>query len=314
MNLQQMKYFMAVVEHKSFSKAAYALHVSQPSLSQAVQALEDELGFALLIRTREGSVTNDMGEIVYASMQKIMVSINTETSNWLKIYQERVSLDGMVRIGCVPGMHPLLMEYILKRLEQSYPNVKYKILEARNNVLLDYLVDGQIELVLSDYINPKQAQMEAFVKDNELELTVLKEDAYKIAVSVNNFLAAQECLMAQDVCDLPLACYSGGDDAADLYFAKYFNQNICMEFNSFEKMIRAAIDNYAVSILPELTSLHSLRLEYGNKDVVRFLTVEGFYVPFTHYVCIRKNETKSLELMAVVNLIKVILKNLSAPN
>ena len=65
MDLKQLSYFVNVVDQMSFSKAAQKLHISQPSLSNAIKSLENELGFKLLERTTRNIRLTDAGNVLY---------------------------------------------------------------------------------------------------------------------------------------------------------------------------------------------------------------------------------------------------------
>lgn len=310
MQLQQLKYLAAVIEHKSFSKAAQNVHISQPSLSQSIQALEDELGFKLLNRTHEGSFPTAMGQLVYNDIKEILAFVDSKTANWQKTYQKKSALNGLVRIACMPAVYPLFTESILNKLNETYPNLKCKVQEARNNILFSYLTDNETDLVLCGFMRPKQAQVLEFAKKNGLEMIALKEDAYKIALGEGHKLFAQNDITAKAAKDLPLACYSDSDDVAGMFFEKYFAQQNCVGYNSFEKIIRAALSNKTASVLPELATQSILKFDTSYKGKLNFVTVEGFYIPFTHYLCHRKNAKPVPELDVVKNMIVEAFKRL----
>lgn len=64
LDIRQLKYFSEVVKHKSITKAAETLHISQPALSKMIKGLEDELGMTLIVRTNKTSNVTDAGLIV----------------------------------------------------------------------------------------------------------------------------------------------------------------------------------------------------------------------------------------------------------
>src|SRR5690625_4312052 len=72
MNLRQLEYFIAIVEEKSFIKAAGKLHISQPSLSQSMKVLENELNTKLLERNNKTVRATDGGQLLYGHAKKII--------------------------------------------------------------------------------------------------------------------------------------------------------------------------------------------------------------------------------------------------
>lgn len=76
MELYQMRYFMAVAEHESMTKAAEALHVSQPSLSKAVKGLEEEMGVPLFDRVGRSIALNMNGRIVLQAVERAVESVD----------------------------------------------------------------------------------------------------------------------------------------------------------------------------------------------------------------------------------------------
>lgn len=303
MQLKQLAYFAAVVEHGSISRAAANLYLAQSSLSQSIQTLEQELGFTLLKRSRDGVLPTEMGELVYSGVKDLLASVEHLTESWKQTYQERCALNGLVRIATVPGAHPILRKQILSRINESYPNVHYRVLEARDTLLLSYLAQDQADLILSDFMERERGNVEAFAQEQGLELVELRADAYKIAVGAGRPLANQNQLTKKDANGLPLACYFGGDAAAELYFERFFNKDISVEYTSIEKMVQEAEQGPGVSVLPELT----VRNTYP--DTLRFLTVEGFSVPFVHFVGFRRGAREKKEIDVTVQAIQRVFSD-----
>lgn len=313
MQLQQLKYFMAVVEHKSFSNAARALNISQPSLSQSIQALEQELGFVLLQRKRSGSQPTEMGALVYKDVCGIMRELEAKFLLWQETYRGKTALKDVVRIGCVPCDYSIMTELVVKRLAESFPNLQCKIIEARNWFLMDYLLEGQVDMVVCAYIGQQREKLEALVRRHKLQLVPLQNDNYKIAVNAGSDIALQDCLSRDECRKLSLSCYSGGDDVADLFLEDHFDRSLCVEYNSFEKMVQAAQDGLAVSVLPEWTTVNSRKLTGASKQqALRFLTVEGFCIPFKHYLCLPQARADEPALKVVCETIMKAFQSLPA--
>ena len=72
MEIRELKYFVAVAKSKSFSKAADALHITQPTLSKVVKSLEKQLDITLFHRSARKSELTDAGEVVYEQAIKIL--------------------------------------------------------------------------------------------------------------------------------------------------------------------------------------------------------------------------------------------------
>lgn len=310
MQLQQLKYFVAVIEHQSFSKAAASVFISQPSLSQAIQALETELGFTLLNRTRTGSLPTDLGRLVYDDAKQILALLDTKRETWQAVWQQRKALNGTVRIACMPAVYPLLTEHILKNARQTYPNLNFTVLEARNNILFSYLLGNEADMVLCGFMDRKREQVQEFACEHGIETVALKRDAYKIALSTRNPLAQKNNLTMAEALQLPLACYSDSDDVAEAFFEKHFEQKLRVGYNSFEKIIRAALGDKSASVLPQLSTLCTLKLDSSYKGELRFMTAAGFCLPFTHYLCYRKNYRPTPEFTAITDMIRQIFANL----
>ncbi|HWW73370.1 MAG TPA: LysR family transcriptional regulator, partial [Duganella sp.] len=75
MELRQLRYFVAIVDHGSLSRAALVLHVAQPALTQQLRQLEEELGVQLLHRSAQGVLSTDAGKIFYEHAQAILKQV-----------------------------------------------------------------------------------------------------------------------------------------------------------------------------------------------------------------------------------------------
>lgn len=76
MDLKQLTYFVTIVDYKSFSKAAQKLHISQPSLSNAIKSLESDLGFQILDRNTRSIELTEAGAILYSKAVQLLLEMD----------------------------------------------------------------------------------------------------------------------------------------------------------------------------------------------------------------------------------------------
>ncbi|MEM8562176.1 MAG: LysR family transcriptional regulator [Pseudomonadota bacterium] len=124
--LRQIRYFIAVAEHKSFTRAATALHLTQPPLTRQVKALEENLGAKLLIREKTGLRLTRAGEYFLPEAKKILQRIDEMSDNAAEIASGR---KGHVRIGFTStALYGELPSWI-RTLRQREPELKISLKE-----------------------------------------------------------------------------------------------------------------------------------------------------------------------------------------
>ena len=109
MDLRQLEIFARVAELGSFSKAADALHLTQPTVSEHIRALEDELGVRLLDRLRRGASVAPAGQLLLTYATR-MLALSREARQAMSGFQGKMSGDLVVGASTIPG------EYVLPAL------------------------------------------------------------------------------------------------------------------------------------------------------------------------------------------------------
>ncbi|MFD5468276.1 LysR family transcriptional regulator [Kitasatospora sp. NPDC127059] len=145
MQLQQLRYFLAVAETRHFTRAAEAEHVAQPSLSQQIRALERELGAELFHRTRGNIALTDAGDALLPLARRIIA----DTESARLAVQETVQLRrGRVRLGAPPSLCTSLVPDVLRVFRDRYPGVALGVREGGSRDLVRWLAAGELDLAL----------------------------------------------------------------------------------------------------------------------------------------------------------------------
>lgn len=140
MNFTQLQYFSEISKCGSFTKAAETLHVTQPSLSKAVSALEEELGYQLFIRTKGGLVLTDSGKLFLAQARVVLQEM--EKLAGLGLAQNRLC------VGIPPTIGFCFIPHIMDRAQKlpSMPALIWK--EAGTSTLDQWLRQGTIDAAI----------------------------------------------------------------------------------------------------------------------------------------------------------------------
>ncbi|GGC97347.1 LysR substrate-binding domain-containing protein [Undibacterium terreum] len=145
MELRQLRYFVAIVDHGSLSRAARVLHIVQPALTQQLQQLEEELGAALLHRSAQGMLPTDAGKLFYEHAQAILKQVGDARS---AVAQSADKPTGTVALGIPQSASGALALPLLKAVRAHYPEISLQMTEELTGNLIEQLKSGRINLAV----------------------------------------------------------------------------------------------------------------------------------------------------------------------
>jgi LysR family hydrogen peroxide-inducible transcriptional activator len=143
--LRQLQYLKLLAEHRSFSRAAEAAHVTQPTLSAGVQELEKILGAAVVDRGRSGVILTAAGEEAVARAEIILAQAEDLVQAARGAGQP---LSGRFRLGVIPTIAPFLLPAALPALRQRFPKLRLYLREDLTGRLLAGLRAGALDAAL----------------------------------------------------------------------------------------------------------------------------------------------------------------------
>ncbi len=301
MQLKQLAYFVEIIQCQSMSQAARKLYISQPSLSQTIQHLEEELGFPLLIRTSQGVAPTEMGKRVYRDARKIVEESVRMMDAWKEEYRFSQTVEGTVRVVTVPTAYPMVAEHSVPAIESACPKIRCRVMEARRFEILQYLSQHKADLGVANVVSHEREDFMTSAREQGLRVVPLLEDTFQIAISSKNPLARQEHVSTEDLRGLSLVLYSGQDAIGTPYYAKYFNPADTLYVNSSEKMVRMVAGNQAVAVFPVRITRHCQ--DDNLWEQIRFLEVEEICLPITHYLACWEGEEPDQAIQKVKDVI-----------
>jgi LysR family hydrogen peroxide-inducible transcriptional activator len=145
MNLQDLRYLIAVSEQRHFGRAAAECHVSQPTLSSQIRKLEEELGVTLLERTNKRVELTPVGSRILVHAREALAHAAQMEA---VARASRDPLVGPIKLGVIPTLAPYLMPRILKPLRQAYPGLIVELWEDQTRALLDGLRSHRLDAAL----------------------------------------------------------------------------------------------------------------------------------------------------------------------
>lgn len=145
MDLRQLTYFQMVCRLKSFTKTAEQLNISQPSISIAIQKLEEEVGVKLLERNRKQVIITPAGEVFLYRINDILNAIENVTT---EMHNYSISKKEEIRIGIPPMIGSYLLPYLFTEYKAQYPNVELIIQELGSTEIQALIESGELDIGL----------------------------------------------------------------------------------------------------------------------------------------------------------------------
>jgi LysR family hydrogen peroxide-inducible transcriptional activator len=166
MELQQLRYVVAVARTGNFSRAATQCHVSQPSLSQQIQKLEGELGERLFDRLKTRARLTAAGEALHERAVRILAEVKAAQG---EATEARALTRGLVAVGVLPTIAPYLLPRVLPGFSQEFPGIEIVVQEDTTAQLLGLLVACELDLAIASLpIQDERVQTETLFTEELL--------------------------------------------------------------------------------------------------------------------------------------------------
>ncbi|GGI57198.1 LysR substrate-binding domain-containing protein [Winogradskyella haliclonae] len=248
MTITQLKYTLAIAEHKNFTKAAEKCFVTQPTLSTQIQKLEDELDVIIFDRGKKPIELTDVGRKIVFQARNI---VNEAERIQDIVDQQKGFIGGEFRLGIIPTVMPTLLPMFLKNFIKKHPKVKLKIEELTTEEILTRINEGHLDAAIAatplenETIKERVLYYEpfvAYIPDNHR----LKD---KKTIEVSD-LEIEDMLLLEDG-----HCFRDGVINLCKTFKDQAEDSFQLESGSIETLIKLSNEGLGMTLLPYLHTL-----------------------------------------------------------
>jgi LysR family hydrogen peroxide-inducible transcriptional activator len=260
MNLQDLRYLVAVAELRHFGRAAEACNVSQPTLSSQIKKLEDELGVTLLERTNKRvDLTPVGGQILHHAQRALAEAGQMEAV----ARAARDPLVGPLKLGVIPTLAPYLMPMILEPLKRDYPGMPIELWEDQTRSLIDGLRNHRLDaaLLATEPDAPEVTELALFDEPLLAALPLHHRLAKAKAVSEDELtgellvLADGHCLaiQAREACGAKHGSQHGSQRGGQPNLAQS-SMRATMQASTLETLVNLVAAGYGATLIPALAA------------------------------------------------------------
>ncbi|WP_030904360.1 LysR family transcriptional regulator [Streptomyces sp. NRRL F-5126] len=246
MQFHQLHYFVAVAETRHFTRAAEHVHVSQPSLSQQIRALEHELGATLFSRARGNVALTEAGEALLPLARRILADADTARQEVQELVQLR---RGRIRLGATPSLCTGLLPDVLRAFHDLHPGIELRIEESGSHDLVRELARGGLDLALVVLPLPTPSPALTTVE-------LLQEDL--VVVSSAAGPAPRRPVRIADLQGEPLVMFRHGYDLRELTVAachaEGFEPSFIVEGGEMDAVLGFVRAGLGVAVVPSMVA------------------------------------------------------------
>lgn len=243
MNLRDLKYLIALADHRHFGRAATACFVSQPTLSTQVRKLEDELGVSLVERAPRRVMLTPIGRDIADRARKVIAEVEQMTEVARRSQDPEA---GTVRLGLFPTLAPYLLPHVLPNLRRRFPRLELLLVEEKTDAILARLRDGRLDAAL----------LALPIHDDQLHIEFLFDEPFLLAVPQRHALAGRGSLDLHDLDDQRLLLLEEGhclrDQALDVCRLAGADERDGFRATSLETLRQMVASGVGITLLPML--------------------------------------------------------------
>lgn len=249
MNLNQLKYFVAVAEQQSFTKAANQYYISQTAITQQIHALETTVGLELIDRgTRPISLT-PAGQIFLTEARAILRHMDMAV--W-RTREASTGLMGNLRVGFTKGYEQSDLPRRLREFRREFPNILITCYRDDTDALAAGLLNMEYDIIFTwDSTNIRQ--------ETSLQIRLVEKVPLYVALYTGHPLARRPSLSREELKGESILFMSpsgDGDSFGDAYYVQLYQKagyqpNILLRTSDYESIMMMIAAEEAICIVPE---------------------------------------------------------------
>jgi LysR family transcriptional regulator, hydrogen peroxide-inducible genes activator len=243
MELHQLRYFCAIVDSGSFSRAARQTHVSQPSLSQQIRKLEDELGARLFDRLGRSVRLTEIGQTFLPRARAVLRELEGARGD---LAQQENSMRGTIVVGVIPTVAPYLLPAHLTKFSRKCPEAEISIVEEITPILLERLRAASIDLAL----------LALPIRGHEFESFPILTEPLFAALPQKHSLSRRRSLALKDLRAEPFLLLRDGhcfrENALAACDRGRLHPQIVFESGQFSSLLSMVGAGMGISLVPEM--------------------------------------------------------------
>lgn len=260
MNIQQLRYVVAIANSGTFREAAEKMYVSQPSLSISVRDLEKELGFKIFRRTSSGTFLTRRGMEFYEKAQELVKGFDIFQNQYANPEEEKDEFS-------IASQHYDFLPPTITTFSQRYPEYKnFRIFESTTVQILDEVAQGHSEIGIIYLNNQNQKGIMQRIEKLGLEVIELIPFQTHIYLREGHPLAKKKELIMEDLVDLPTVRFTQEKDEY-LYYSENF-----VDTSASSQMFNVT-DRATLNGILERTNAYATGSGFLDSDSVNGITV-----------------------------------------
>lgn len=214
MDIRVLRYFLTVAKEQSFTKGAEQLHITQPTLSRQLAALEEELGTPLFIRSGRNITLTDEGVLLKRRALEI-IDLEERTIDEIRGTEELI--DGTITIGCGEFAAVETLVQICRSYKEKYPLVQIAIHTATADTIYEMMSKGLVDVGL--FLEPVSTEGLDYIR-------ITGSDHWVVSMRSDDPMASKAYIEKQDLLDKPLILPERHGIQSELanWFGKDFNR------------------------------------------------------------------------------------------
>lgn len=243
MRLAQLRYAEAAIRLGSLRQAAVEQGVAQPSLSQQIKRLEEDLGVVLFVRQPSG-VQATVAALDLLELFRQALRAEDQLRQSAAAVSELRS--GFVRAGVAPTLGRVFMPHIVARFQDMYPNIRVELHETGSHSLRDAVRDGSLDFAMVPTMLDEHI--------SGIWSTELFRSPYVVCMPRGHFLSDAESLTAEDLIGYPMVVHKNG------YFSRTFFDSLSQKYildpvvfaDNTDSILRYVAEGAGVSLVPRV--------------------------------------------------------------
>ena len=260
MNIQQLRYVVAIANSGTFREAAEKMYISQPSLSISVSDLEKELGFKIFRRTSSGTFLTRRGMEFYEKAQELVKGFDIFQNQYANPEEEKDEFS-------IASQHYDFLPPTITAFSERYPDYKnFRIFESTTVQILDEVAQGHSEIGIIYLNNQNKKGIMQRVEKLGLEVIELIPFHTHIYLREGHPLAQKEELVMEDLADLPTVRFTQEKDEY-LYYSENF-----VDTSASSQMFNVT-DRATLNGILERTDAYATGSGFLDSDSVNGITV-----------------------------------------